>query len=353
MSNDVQYRCGKDKSVDLTAAVKAACKEPRIPVPVGDAKGGVPQVQPSPAPGYVRVQCSDDQWCDFPCDCKQSSGIIEGIPVPKEERDRWVEWRKYSDPVEGLKRLNTYSNWVLGAQTILILLASGLASSSIPGSLDTPAARWLFGAAVAALGFSWVFISFVKAPAWGLLNRHSPAEHREVFSAALGRGRRWFAWAAGLLSVALTLAALIPLAEVKKDTADPPRIVQTFSQAADSSYQAAIYGEGLRPNSPVEVRFRKDASTGVILPVQRVLANPQGVGTATVAIPAAAKLQPPFLAVFEWEEMEGGVRRDSIIFTAAGVERPGNNNTPTGSQPARNSAGTSAGDSAADDSVRS
>jgi hypothetical protein len=60
--------------------------------------------------------------------------------------------------IEGMKRIDTYSNWVLAAGAIVVLLASGLVSGTATPQLDTTAAKWLFASAVTALGLSWVFI---------------------------------------------------------------------------------------------------------------------------------------------------------------------------------------------------
>lgn len=301
----------------MTDAVAAACGDPDILLPSSESP--VVQKAAGQSTTRVRLQCKDDQWCDFPCTAAPGA-TVKGTPVPPKELERWIAWQSYADPIEGMKRIDTYSNWVLGAGGIVVLLTSGLVSNTTLPQFETTAARWLFGMAVAALGLSWVFISFVKAPAWGSLNRHSPPDYLRAFNHALRRRRRLFAFAASLLGLSLTLAALIPLGQTLKRPADPPRIVFTYSWAADSAYTAEVHGEGLPPHSPIEVMIRKDAPTSGILPVQRKRADAKGVGTAAVEVPAARKLDPPFRMVGRWREAHGDSTRwvaDSVTFPLA------------------------------------
>ncbi|HEU0080132.1 MAG TPA: hypothetical protein VFQ76_20965 [Longimicrobiaceae bacterium] len=353
-NTDVQYRCGGDDS-DVTAVVRAARGEPDIPVAVADAEATTERrTEVSAPPKTVRVQCKPEQWCDFHGEAVPSNGVVKGVPVPKNEVTRFEEWQKYADPLEGMKRLDTYSTWLFTAHGLVILLATGLASQTDPGTLASPAAKWLFGAAVAAIGFSWVFNSFVKAPTWGELNRHSPPGYLRVFSAALQRRRNSFKWAASLLGVALALAALIPLARYAGARPDPAQPVITYAWNADSSYKAEFHGEGLRPKSPIDLLIQQEGTQGVILPVQRARADDKGKGTAAVSVPAAVQLRPPFRVVARWEEMDGNDVRSmshSISFTSRGPQEAPPQSPPA--PPAGDSTKDSAGNPAADSGKRS
>jgi hypothetical protein len=322
-SDSIQYQCGND-GTDMTAAVRAACREMQISVPVVEATARAGE-RTSVSTRSVRVQCKDGKWCDFPCG-GVAGPVVKGTPVPAAEEARWGEWQKYVDPMAGLKRLDGYATWLFGAFTIVILLASGLVNNKDPGTLDTSAARWLFGLAVAALGFSWVFTSLVKAPSWGKLNRHSPDDHLQVFAAALTQKRRRFAWASSLLGLSLALAALIPLARSIRDKPGSPDIVLTYDWATDSSYKATLSGSGLRPNSVIEIRIEKNPPDGGILPVHRAQAGADGKAIAQVAVPASRKLQPPFRLVAGWREVHRGTTSwvaDTVSFTSAGVQQSG------------------------------
>jgi hypothetical protein len=359
-----RYVCGRDSS-DMTQAVLAACAEDQIPVPAADpTANGTIETQPADAgeptalpkkkepapPSYVRLQCKDELWCDFPCGNVPDSEV-KGIPVPKTEMERWTEWQKHADPLEGLKRLDTYSTWLIGASGTVILLASGLASQTNPGTLDTSTAKWLFGLAVAALGFSWVLNSFVKAPSWGKLNRHSPDDHLSVFAGALQRRRRLFAWAASLLGLSLALASLIPLGRLKQDAPGAPRVVLTYSWATDRDYKASLAGDGLLPGTPIELAIRKDPPTGGILPVQRARTGANGTVNLEVAVPAVRNLEPPFRVVARWREVHDDSTRwvaDSVAFTAAGVQQ---GTTPSSVPLNGNSGSNPASDSSAQDSA--
>lgn len=207
--------------------------------------------------------------------------------------------------------------------------------------------------AVAALGFSWVFNSFVKSPSWGELNRHSPSDYLRVFSAALHRRRSSFKWAASLLGIALALAALIPIAGYTGAQPHPGHSVITYSWSADSSYKAEFHGEGLRPKSPVELLIRQEGNQAVILPVQRVRADDKGEATASVSVPAAIQLRPPFRVVARWEEMKGSEvleKADSISFTSAGARQA--TNPPASTRPTGDSAKDSDTNPAADSAIR-
>lgn len=339
----VRYLCGGDEK-DMTAAVLAACGEQNIPVPISTESVDIESTQTPTV--HVRLQCTAEQWCDFPCGAA-ADGDVKGIPVPAKEVTRWEEWQKHSDPLAGLKRLDTYSSWIFaGALALVVTLASGLVSDTDPGARETTAAKWVFGLAVVALGFSWVFNALVKAPSWGTLNRHSPEDHLRVFSEGLQRRRGLFAWAAGLLGVALALAAFIPLARHIEDRPGRPRVALTYAWPTDSNYQAQIHGQGLPPNTPIEVRIWKDATTGY--PVERALVDEKGVGKASVDVPAGT-LQPPFRVIGQWWEAGKDTpiqRADTVHFTITGAHRAGD--TPARPPAARDSVSSSAGDSARD-----
>jgi len=306
-----RYVCGDNRAIDMTNAVRAACGEPRIVVP-SIVRG---KAAAEAGATMVRLQCHDDHWCDFPCEGAAGTEVV-GTPVGKNEVARWTAWQNYADPIEGMKRLDAYSTWVLAANTIVIMLATGLASDKVPPALETSAAKWLFGAAVAALGLSWVFISLVKAPTWKRLNRNSPREYIEAFNQALGTRRPLFAAAASLLGVSLALAALIPLVRSLKQAA-PPRVVLGYTWSTDSAYSAELHGEGLPPNTPLEVLVRKDGPAAIILPVQRVRTDANGAATAQVEVPARRQLAPPFRVVARWTTVAGSSTSwsaDSVSF---------------------------------------
>jgi hypothetical protein len=129
--------------------------------------------------------------------------------------------------------------------------------------------------------------------------------------------RRWlFAVASSLLGLSIAIAALIPRALSLKKTA-APRVVLSYTWSTDSAYRAEVHGEGLPPNSPIEVLLRKDGPTPIILPVQRVRTDASGAATAQVDIPAKRQLAPPFRVVARWTTMAGGSTRwdaDSVSF---------------------------------------
>lgn len=121
-NTDVRYYCGNDKS-DVTGLVLAACGEPAIPVPIANVEATIgKRGQVSGSTTVVRVQCKAEQWCDFHCGTAPPDQNVTGVPVPNNEVAQFEAWQKYADPLEGMKRLDTYSTWLFTAHGFVILL---------------------------------------------------------------------------------------------------------------------------------------------------------------------------------------------------------------------------------------
>jgi hypothetical protein len=316
----VRYICGvTTPQLDVTARVRAACREGRADTPVtvditreAAPRQGTPDTReaaPDPArtqpeaerePKVVRIQCTDTHWCDFPC---QPSGDIDpvvGVPVGTAEATIWGTWRDHADPLKGLARIEQYAKWVLGAAGIVTALAGSLAAGGVV-KLDTTWAKVLYAIAIAFLGLSWAAISLSIAPKWIRVNRQSPSDFVEGFNAQYGSRRLWLSAAATALGLALLTAALVPLGDRLRDRPLSSAGIG-YDVKENGQVTAQLAGAGLPPHTAVELVLQSGPPSNQALLRKRTLVDSDGKADVSVTLDSARahSAAKPLLVTGRW-----------------------------------------------------
>lgn len=321
MSN-VKYVCGDNPQRDVTQQVLAACGGEPVLVPTTlesfKRASAVVRTDADDQPLLVRIECTSNQWCDFRCGPHADGDVVQGTPVGPEEVARWKTWQSYTDPLKGLERIEKYGKWVLGAATMVTALATALAvSNALP--LSTSWAKWLYFAAVACLGFSWVAVSLTFAPKWVQLHRDSPTDFVAKFNNQFRWRRAFLFTAATLLALALALAALVPLAGLWRDRV-PSAAALTYDVKPSGEITAHVNGEGLPPRTPVEIHFTgSKALLRGTLPLARATVATDGKVQATLTLDStrAHAVGRPLKVVGRWQVIRDRTpvpSGDSILF---------------------------------------
>ena len=311
---DVQYFCGAatDPRIDVTRRVRAACEEEAVEVPVGPP---VEAVRPAAGkePKVVRIECTKEHWCDFPCPAHAGVTEVVGIPVGAAEVTTWDGWRSHADPVKGLERIGKYAAWVLTANALVTALAGSLAAGGVV-TLNTAGAKWLYAIAIVSLGVSWAAVSLSIAPKWVRINRQSPSDFVEGFNAQYASRRFWLRVAAPALGLALLLAALVPLGGLF--AAEPNPAAGIAYEVKAGALTAELSGAGLPPHSVVDLVVQPAGPpVGQPLGRDRSLVDATGKASATLTVDSARAAVRPLLLTGRWTATEDGKlvqKQDSV-----------------------------------------
>jgi hypothetical protein len=185
--------------------------------------------------------------------------VIRGGVVPPEIKAEFDSLRTVFDTKTALDRVDSYGKWLFGSAAIVGSLGAGLSSSSFAKLRGLGV--WSFALAVVALGVCLVAASQSLAPQWVEVRLTDLKSLRHAVNSQFGKRQRLLTVAAFFFALALTLAALSPLASIVSTSDRVPTIHYTLDDKGvlDSGVEAG----DLRAGLIVRLRLEADGKAQV------------------------------------------------------------------------------------------
>src|SRR2546426_751917 len=134
--------------------------------------------------------------------------IRKGRTVSETQSGRLAALQTFTSPSESLNRLDAFAKWLFATVATVGTLGAALSTTGLaePKRLG----RFVFAAAVLALGFSLAMAAYSLAPKWVSANPNSIDSMENAVARTFASRRGPLRWAAFAFAAALLLAGFTP-----------------------------------------------------------------------------------------------------------------------------------------------
>jgi hypothetical protein len=233
----------------------------------------------------------------------RKANVQTGIKMSPDDVDQLTKLRDALKPEASWTRLDTFGKWLFGTVATVGVLGAGFSNSSFQ-RLEG-AGKYAFAAAVLFAGISLAFAVRGLAPQLMNFSVNSRESMRAEISKQIAQRQGTLKWSAWFLAFAFVTASGAPLLSgfPANDPAPEPRVVVTYSLAADGKLQVEAKGSGLEKHAPVELALvARPKLANTLMPRVRAAADGEGKAQLKVELQAVNKLKSKLFATVAWTE---------------------------------------------------